>query len=310
MNVKCSNDEYLIIDWGTTNFRVFLMSNTGKLIKKKETSQGLLNLEQAKENEDKFAIALKRILASWLPYYQSLPIFMAGMVGSVNGWHCVDYVSTNSSISELINNKFSFKLPWGSIACIYPGISHFSQSKKYNDVMRGEEIQVFGLLKKCSQQSISAILPGTHSKHVTVNEGKICSISTFMTGELFAIVSQYSILGKDLPTQIFDQSTFIKGVLEGQTNQLPQVLFQARTHSLFNIIEQSHIKCYISGVLIGNELQGFAENSVYLVGGQTLCEKYHLACTALKISATYVNGDECFLSGMNTMIKKITSLKA
>jgi 2-dehydro-3-deoxygalactonokinase len=128
-----------------------------------------------------------------------------------------------------------------------------------------------------------------------------------MTGEIFSIISQHSILGKDLPLQHFHHETFTLGVNEGQTSQLTQVLFQARTHNLFNVIKKEHIESYLSGLLIGNELQAVTSNSIYLIDNQSLCEKYQLACTALNISASYISGDECFLLGMNTIVQSLNS---
>jgi 2-dehydro-3-deoxygalactonokinase len=139
------------------------MSHNGNLLKKKESSMGLLHVQETNDSQDKFAVVLKEILESWLPNYQDLPIFMAGMIGSANGWHIVDYVQTNTTITKLIDKTFTFKLPWNISAFIVPGISHHNPKTGCHDVMRGEEIQVFGLIDKCQQQKLSIVLPGTHS---------------------------------------------------------------------------------------------------------------------------------------------------
>lgn len=296
--------EYLIIDWGTSNFRIFLMNNEDKLVKKKETEMGLLKVENGN-----FAKSLQNILTSWLPNYQNLPIFMAGMVGSANGWHTVDYVETHSDIAKLSHGSFHFKLPWQAPATIIPGILHVNTANNTKDVMRGEEVQVFGLINKCGFNNLKAILPGTHSKHVNVSEGKITEVASYMTGELFSVISQHTILGKNLPPQQFDTEAFTLGVIEGQTAQLTQVLFQVRTHQLFNRISASHVESYLSGLLIGNELQTVEKQPIYLIGSPALCNKYQLACNILTIPTTYIDGDECFLSGMVMLVQKILSIK-
>lgn len=304
MSMKKQLNEYLIIDWGTSNFRVFLIGREGTLLKKKEAAMGLL---QVKSGD--FASTLQKILTSWLPSYQKLPIFMAGMVGSANGWFAVDYIKTPSNISKLSNSAFHFELPWGAPATIIPGVLHINNVNNAKDVMRGEEAQILGLMNKCEHNHISVILPGTHSKHVCISEGEITKLSTYMTGELFSIIRQHSILGKDLPAQKFDTDIFNLGVNEGQTDQLTRTLFQVRTHNLFNKISTSQVESYLSGLLIGNELQAVKQQSVYLIGSSNICEKYQLACKTLGISSTYYCGDECFLSGMLTLIQHIISHK-
>jgi 2-dehydro-3-deoxygalactonokinase len=168
--------------------------------------------------------------------------------------------------------------------------------------MRGEEVQLFGLAQITSKSSLNAILPGTHSKHARFSENKMTEFSSFMTGELFSVISQHTILGKGLPEQIDSQQAFLRGVREGKTDKLTSTLFAARTHRLFNNLKDTEILDYLSGLLIGNELKSLANVHVYLVGDKGLCNRYKLACGALFIESTYVNGDECFLAGMANLI--------
>ena len=304
---KTYSSEYLIIDWGTSNLRIFLMSPDDKLLKKIESAMGLLKVENAN-----FAVALENILTSWLLDFKQLPVLMAGMVGSANGWYSVDYIETHTDVLKLSQESFHFELPWLAPAIIIPGVLHYDKSKNTKDVMRGEEVQVFGLVEKChvneiDNNTINIILPGTHSKHVKVVEGHITELSSFMTGELFSVISQHTILGKDLPSQQFNADAFTLGVKEGQTSQLTRVLFQARTHKLFSDIDAEYIESYLSGLLIGNELQLVDKQPVYLIGSPKLCNNYQLACDVLGIPSTFINGDDCFLAGMVKLKKNIHS---
>jgi 2-dehydro-3-deoxygalactonokinase len=131
-----------------------------------------------------------------------------------------------------------FELPWGSNATITPRVNYKSSTNN-DDVMRGEEVQNFGLSKVVNQESLYVILPGTHAKYVVYIDGEITSFSTFMTGELFSLLSEFSILGKCLPEQVASIETFTKGVKAGSTSDnLIQELFSARTHRLFKKIEE------------------------------------------------------------------------
>ena len=297
MNKNLLSKGYLIVDWGTTNFRVFLMDKNGDLVKKKELALGLLHVK-----DGDFANALEGVLSEWLDNYQSLPIIMAGMVGSLQGWFNVDYVQTNVDTNSLAENSYKFILPWGAPATIIPGVTHKLSDDRY-DVMRGEEVQVFGLSKLIGKTLFNAILPGTHSKHIRVVNGKITELLSFMTGELFSVITEHTILGKGLPEQKDSAEAFLRGVKESKTDKLTNVLFAARTHRLFNNISDNEVYSYLSGLLIGNELHNLSSSHVYMVGGEKLCSKYKLACSALSIAFTYVNGDECFLAGMADLIK-------
>ncbi|MGF1733762.1 2-dehydro-3-deoxygalactonokinase [Photobacterium satsumensis] len=287
---------WLVIDWGTTNFRAFAMGKQGDVLDKVELSLGLL---QVKEGE--FAIELENVLSDWLDEYKHLPIFMAGMVGSQQGWANVDYAPTSVSARQLADKAYRFELPWGATATIVPGVSHQTENGLY-DVMRGEEVQLFGLAKLTGMADLVAVMPGTHSKHAVFSKGELVEFSSYMTGELFSVISKHTILGRGLPEAepLTDDLVFLKGVSEGQGEQLTNTLFMARTHRLFDNITDAEVLDYLSGVLIGNELKALdvKQAQVYLVGGSKLCERYQLACQELGIESTYINGDECFIAGM------------
>ena len=169
--------------------------------------------------------------------------------------------------------------------------------------MRGEEVQLFGLAKQSSEDSLVAVLPGTHSKHANFENDELTEFATYMTGELFSVLSKHSILGRGLPEQTSseDHQVILKGVLDGQTHQLTNALFLTRTHRLFENISETQVLEYLSGLLIGNELKALSTKHTYLVGSNSLCARYKLACEALAIRSTYMNGDDCFLAAMTEL---------
>ncbi len=294
------NVDYILIDWGTTNFRAFAIDENHEVLDQIDRPLGLLNVP-----DGNFSQALEATLENWLLHYKSLPIYMSGMVGSALGWINVDYVKAPCNAAELVGGKESVALPWGVKATILPGVSYEDDLQKI-DVMRGEETQIFGLQELIEQDSFFAILPGTHSKHVHQLNGKITSFSTFMTGELYSILCAHSILGKGLSEQVDDESTFHQGVIKGsQCANLIHSLFSVRTQQLFKKINDSHVLSYLSGLLIGYELKAVNQSKVYLVGGEALCAKYESACKALSIPAYYVNGDSCFVKGLINLKQKI-----
>ena len=292
---------HIIIDWGTTNFRAFAMSKEHKLLSTKSLPLGLLQV-----NNGEFAQTLEQVLKEWLVTYQDFPIFMAGMVGSLKGWVNVDYVNTPANTKSLASNSYSFVLPWGAKAYIVPGVCHQYDEDKF-DVMRGEEIQVLGLAQYLNSSDFVAILPGTHSKHITVTNHELCSFSSYLTGEMYSMLSKHSLLGKDLPENTtFDQAAFLRGVTDAQDGEFTQRIFLAWTHRLFQQLSVEQIADYLSGLLIGFELRKLKLNtSVYLVGALALCQKYQLAAGQLGINVILVDGNECFLQGMSQLIDQV-----
>ena len=284
--------DFLIVDWGTTNFRAFAINHENDVHAQIELPMGLKQV-----NDGSFANELERVLEPWILGYQELPIYMAGMVGSANGWIDVPYVNTPTSISKLAGKTYVFTLPWGAKSYIVPGVSHETGNGEF-DVMRGEEVQIFGLINKVNNGSFSAILPGTHSKHVLVQDKQLVRFNSYMTGELFSAIRDHTIIGRDLPTQNQSLSAFVKGVQSGQSGGVTSQIFKARTAKIFTQIEDSEVDDFLSGILIGSELKELDSASTYLIGNEKLCCRYQLACDTTNKTSEFHSGDECFIDGM------------
>ena len=288
-----SNTAYIIIDWGTTNFRAFALNHEDELIDTKSLSKGLLQI-----SDGAFAESLQVILEDWIEDYKPLPIYMAGMVGSAKGWHQVEYSQTPASLNSIDDKAFRFTLPWQAPAVIFAGVSHMNDEEQ-PDVMRGDEIQIFGLSIIQNAANFSAILPGTHSKHISYEQNNIASFSSFMTGEMFSILLSHSLLGKEVPvTNGFQTDVFLKGLNDVQNGKLTNKLFLNWSKRLFGQLKVAEVADYLSGMLIGYELQNVNANFVYIIGSQGLSQRYALACEALSIQAKIVDGNACFLAGI------------
>ncbi|MGX9522729.1 2-dehydro-3-deoxygalactonokinase [Vibrio mediterranei] len=286
----------ILVDWGTSNFRAFLVDAEGNELDQMAYEMGLLQVEKRE-----FEKALVSMLSEWREDFRDYPVLMGGMIGSRNGWVEVPYVETPACLSEIAQKTYSFMLPWGQNVTIIPGVKHFYKSGNMS-VMRGEEVQAIGLLNLVEQKSSIALFPGTHSKHIALNDSQILSVDTFMTGELYSLVAKGSILSTQLPQQEESESAFVKGIHEGKGYSLNQSLFFARTHRLANSIAEKHIMSYISGLIIGDELSSVARNSdVYIVGGDKLTSLYLLACREMNIKAAAICGNKAFMLGAITI---------
>ncbi|OAT16244.1 2-dehydro-3-deoxygalactonokinase [Buttiauxella noackiae ATCC 51607] len=284
---------WIAIDWGTTNFRAFLMQGS-KQVSRISQPCGLLSVEK-----DQFAPTLQNLLQTWLEQYGNLPIVMAGMVGSQQGWHEVPYAPLPCNAQDLASRTLAFTTPWGSQAWLIPGANGTSQFGQ-PDVMRGEEVQLFGLSALHPADEHFVLLPGTHSKHAQLRLGEITASSTFMTGEIFSLLSQHSILGRALPEQQEDNEAFLLGVRTAiQGAPFTHLIFSARTRRLAGEIKEASVHSYLSGLTIGYELQALpAALHAWLVGSPSLTARYELAASLMDLNFSPANGDDCFIHGL------------
>jgi len=206
------------------------------------------------------------------------PIVMSGMVGSRQGWIEAPYVQCPAGLAEIA--AAMREVHWGERrAWIVPGLS-CRDDAGVHDVMRGEEVQVLG----ASLVDGLVCLPGTHSKWVVVDDEKIIRFSTCMTGEMYAVLKQHSILGRMMEEGEPDSRAFAEGVKRsGEGGGLLHHLFGVRTRGLMGELGPAASASYLSGILIGHELRGFEVKKVHLLGTPELAALYAQAAAALGI---------------------------
>jgi 2-dehydro-3-deoxygalactonokinase len=145
------------------------------------------------------------------------------------------------------------------------------------DVMRGEEIQLMG----CIPDAVGIveeqlyIFPGTHAKHILVKNGEVVSFKTYMTGEFFNVLSSKSILSEsvEVSEQLNSLDIFKRGVRDSLNSNLLNVAFRVRTNNLFNKVSKKENYFYLSGLLIGTELQSLQSSTTKLC----LCSESNLS---------------------------------
>jgi 2-dehydro-3-deoxygalactonokinase len=176
---------------------------------------------------------------------------------------------------------------WGERrAWIVPGLA-CRDAAGVHDVMRGEEVQVLG-----AKQNGLICLPGTHSKWVVVEQEKIVRFSTYMTGEMYAVLKQHSILGRMMKEGAADPHAFNEGVeRSGAPGGLLHHLFGVRTRGLMGELGPAASASYLSGILIGHELRAFEVKQVYLLGTPELAALYARAAAALGIDARMLDAE-------------------
>lgn len=292
---------WIAVDWGTTNFRAFLMRKD-EIVDEVIGAEGILSV-----SENQFEAVLYRNIKHWLVSKSNLSILLAGMVGSQKGWYEVPYQAVPITSKGLVKSLQELTTYWGSKAWIVPGIQGMSQYA-LPDVMRGEETQLIGLPDSADNY---AILPGTHSKHCIISYGEIQTFTSFMTGEIYSLLMNSSMIGKGLPAQVDNEKYFLIGV-EKSKEIIPftHLIFSGRTKQLNKEIPVEFVGSYLSGILIGTELKSLeCENKIWVITNKSLGEKYIMAGKYFGLDMEYISGNKCFLRGAYKVINQLGELE-
>jgi 2-dehydro-3-deoxygalactonokinase len=296
-----SSPALLALDWGTTSLRAFLVAADGTVTEQRTAPLGILQVK----NGD-FAEAVEEIAGPWLARYPALPILASGMIGSRQGWREAPYAEAPAGLSELARGLVAVDGRGGRRLWIVPGIAIRAKNGP-PDVMRGEETQMLGALAgaTCYEATVF-VLPGTHSKWALLEAGRIAWFATFMTGELYAVLKAHSILGRPMAGETEDRASFRRGLARAADNSpaagaLLHKLFSARTLALFDELPAGGIAAYLSGLLIGSELEealavvaarlGAAPERVTLIGEAALAELYGAALAERGIASSFAAAD-------------------
>lgn len=258
----------IAVDWGTSSLRCYRLDARGSILESRASSRGILNVAPGQ-----FPRVLDEQIAGW----NETPIVMSGMVGSRQGWAEAPYVPCPAGFDEIAAKLLEVR--WGQQrAWIVPGLS-CRDAAGVPDVMRGEETQILG----CGVEG-TICLPGTHSKWVEVKGGRIERFSTFMTGEVYAVLKQHSILGRMMEEGKPDAGAFAEGVRRsGEAGGLLHHLFGVRTRGLMGELGPAASSAYLSGLVIGHELRSQDAKQLSLLGTPELAALYQQAAAALGI---------------------------
>jgi 2-dehydro-3-deoxygalactonokinase len=281
------------VDWGTSSLRGALINSEGVVLEKRAFPQGILQVAHGQ-----FQHVFEQRFGDWMG--AGTLCLISGMAGSRQGWREAAYCPCPSGFEDIAQH-----LQWieKDRIGIVPGLSTWKDDTP--DVMRGEEIQIFGALAAQQIQTAQFVLPGTHSKWAQVLDGKISAFKTFMTGEFYALLSQHSILAKTcLPYAPLKKEVFIDGVMQSQkSGGLLHHAFSARSLALFEKLNPAQSSSYISGLLIGEEIKSAKADRLddstplFILGNGQLTQRYGFAMEALGLSATALT-DEVTWSGL------------
>lgn len=309
---------FISCDWGTSAFRLRVVNaGTKEVLATIKTDQGnaavyndWINNHQQEDRLSFYSnILADGVRALEQEYNQTLAdttIVISGMASSSIG------------MMELPYKDLPFHLDGSDVltevTAPLPHLKHsilfISGAKTSDDVMRGEETKLLGCDIDNEQEKHLLILPGTHTKHVLIEKGIVTDFKTYMTGELFNLLSTKSVLAasvvKDETGQPGDNAYFfIKGVREAADNNMLNSIFHVRTFRLFEYHSPQQNYQYLSGLLIGSELKVLFNkkySNITLVATGVLAPLYKQALEALDIMVNKeIDADKALIAGQCKM---------
>ncbi|MEO6225354.1 MAG: 2-dehydro-3-deoxygalactonokinase [Sphingomicrobium sp.] len=289
-------DGFIAVDWGTTNRRAYRLDSSGSCSAEFEDGRGVLSVA---------AGAFPQAVAEIRDRLGDLPLLMGGMIGSNRGWAEAPYVPCPAGIDEL-----AAKLAWvGEREAIIPGVSYLGHGRA--DVMRGEEIQLLGAAAKGDVDADAYVChPGTHNKWCILRGGRIQSFRTVMTGELFSLLKDHSILADLLGGQVDVGEAFRNGGRQGLSDgELSADLFAIRAAVLLGVAKREDAASFASGLLIGSDVRiGLAIPAgaqIHVMGRPELTRLYAAAIELSGRTPIELDGEQAFLAGIAEIAKRI-----
>lgn len=309
MSTQCTAEGLIALDWGTTNVRLALLNSQGDVVEERRGLSGVGSFTC-----QQFEAHFDELTDGW----PQVPAIAAGMVGSRQGWHEAKYLTCPVSTADLAQGLKHFAHNGRSIT-IVPGLA-LSGDGRF-DVMRGEESQIAGLLTQKPDFTGTVLMPGTHSKWVQVDTGKVVNFRTYMTGEVFEALSQHTILRHSLSEAKTEKKHFFATVksLAKASGSLQGSLFGLRARHLLTNCNKNDLYQELSALLILSELKagqqdGFPlDDGVILIGSEGLTCLYQAALKALGKQATCMRGTGLVWSALYDLALKsilITGTKA
>ncbi|MBY5926281.1 MULTISPECIES: 2-dehydro-3-deoxygalactonokinase [Halomonas] len=301
------SERLIAIDWGTSNFRAFLVDRqSGECLESVRSDAGLRSLTTAE-----FPHYCEAQVGAWREGGK-VPVYLSGMVGSARGWSEAPQLEVPRSALDLADNVVP--APGLDNAWIVPGLKVVRDD--HVDVMRGEEIQAFGAFALKGLSSGVCCLPGTHSKWARLEGDRLVDFSTMMTGELYHAVRFHTLPGEPSRTadnsgDAFDADGFAQGLAAAEHPAgLMHALFEGRSRHLYAGLQASQVGSFLSGVLIGAEVLAQREHlieqqaGVVLVGSSGLNPLYRQALERHAIAVDEVDSDSATLAGLIALAER------
>ncbi|MDI7861522.1 2-dehydro-3-deoxygalactonokinase [Rhizobiaceae bacterium n13] len=294
---------YVAVDWGTSSFRLWLMAADDRVLAERRSGEGMTTAAR---------LGFAGVLDAHLDAVKApadLPVIVCGMAGARQGWIEAGYVDVPCALSAVLDGAVSVPGTKRDVR-ILPGLAQRSGTP---DVMRGEETQLLGALSTFGDGERHVCMPGTHSKWVHVANGAVTGFSTFMTGELFDVISKHSILAHTLAGAEGSDAAEFGEAAEAAFRQpalATNFFFGIRAAQLLNGLGPTAAQSRLSGTLLGLELAGAHAaakpgTAIALVASGRLQSLYEAAFQRLGLEYATIDADDAVRRGLAAAARSI-----
>jgi len=287
---------FVAVDWGTSSFRGWLMAADGTVLAESRGSEGMLHCAGSG-----FAPVLRDHLGK-LGADAQPPVLICGMAGAKQGWVEAPYLTTPTRLDAL--HTGAIRVDTSGDVRILPGVAQAQAEQP--DVMRGEETQLLGITD--ADFTGLVCIPGTHSKWVLIENGVIAAFTTYMTGELFSVIAQHSILMHAVEAggpQAKDNQPFRDGLSAARetASGLTASLFRLRAAQLLGFEQRADGAARLSGLLIGSEISDATQRfggprQLRLMAAGSLGALYHAALETSGFDVTVIDAEQASRRGL------------
>ncbi len=297
-----AESEWVAVDWGTSNLRVWGIGIGGRVLFARASAQGMGTLAP-----DAYPRVLADILAPDIdPTGKPIDALICGMAGARHGWMEAPYLDAPADLSTLAAAAVTASEPGARLcARILPGVCQRGDGAE--DVMRGEETQLLGLTTLVPHFSGIVCMPGTHCKWVMLSGRRVERFATVMTGELFEVLRAHSVLryacagSRQGPDHAEGFKIGLAPAVDAP-HRLPAILFKVRAGALLSARTPDWCAGYLSGLLIGAEIgaqrEWIGRGDLAIVGSAGLAELYGEAMAKIGKKALIVDGHAASLAGL------------
>ncbi len=292
--------DWIAVDWGTTHLRAFAMQGR-EVLDEAASDAGMNSL-----SKDGFEPALLALVAPWLDGARQTPVICCGMVGARQGWAEAPYRTVPCTPLGTAMIPAAATDPRLSVH-ILPGLSQSNPP----DVMRGEETQIAGFLALNDGWDGVICLPGTHTKWAHISAGEVVSFQTFMTGEMFNLLDQTSVLRHSTQSGGWDAAAFAQALSDAMSKPetLAARLFRLRADDLLNAAPKATARARLSGLLIGAELAAarpyWLGQQVAVIGADTVARAYVTALETQFVPATHADASAMTRAGLTAAFRML-----
>ncbi|WP_394199072.1 2-dehydro-3-deoxygalactonokinase [Litoreibacter albidus] len=282
---------FIAVDWGRSSFHAWAIGANGEVVDSCTGPEGLKTIENKG-----FDAVIRAHCGDWLAADPATPLLMHGMIGARTGWHEAPYAPCPVRFDDLAANAHQFTVDTHPVV-ILPGAC--MKEAGGGDVMRGEEAPVLGAALLTGLEATTICIPGTHCKWAELSDGALSSFRTFVSGELYQLLLQHSLVGALAQGDDYDDAAFRRGLDRGAALPLSHAVFAGRAGVLTEGITAKEVASLLSGILIGAECAAQdGDRPVLLLASGPMAERYAIALAHFKRKVTHVDAKQATLVGL------------